>query len=301
MIRFIHLLAGALLTVILLTPAPAQACMHAFHHQLAPLGYANEEVIAVELVASRTSDIDMTRTWWTGTLRLVSITTDHPQQTNQLSPPISFNTRLLGYRATVTPLVALLLLGTATRQAFTPFTRSTIRKCNDRLQCEDWSLKFSPHWALTHPVASIPVTTILPPPLLTHLAHSAGTKDPADTRSHILENQLEAARELPTAGEEEFGYRFLSFYLISAVHTFTNPQATVHIISLRRGDSGTNTDPSVPSTSAPQANPPLIAGLHEPTVHHHGEGFDLLIRTVFYPRPAANQRPTDGRGASAPR
>jgi hypothetical protein len=278
MIRLIHLPACAVLTVILLSPAPAQSCMHAFHHQLLPLGTANEKVFAVELVATRTSDADMNRTWWTGSLRLVSITTDRTPKTTQLIPPISFNTRLLGYRATVAPLVALLLLGTETLRPFTPFTPFTTLECNDRLQCDVWSLRFSPQWLLTHPTTSRPVTTILPPPVLTHLSHSAGTKNPADTKKHILKNQLEAARELPTAAKEEFGYRFLSLYLLSSVHTYTNPHATVHIISLRRGDSGTNTDPSVPSTSAHQANPPLVGHLHEPDVHHHGEGFDLLIR-----------------------
>ncbi len=267
--------------VVLLTalaPTPASACMYAFHHQLLPLGTANERVISIELVSYRTSDADMGRTWWRGSVRLVSTSTDEPQETTALTSPFSFNTYLLGYRATLIPLFALLVVAaTQSVKDFTPLKPTELLICEDRLQCDDWSLRFAPTWKFANETTSTPISSILPMALVSERGHATDTPEPAASKELIVKKQLESAGELETASDEPDGFRFSPLYRLFTIRSYTNSDATIHIVSLRRGDSGSNDNPTVRATPTPSSNPPIGEQLEEPMPHHHGEGFDLLV------------------------
>ena len=282
------------LLLVFLTEGPTFACMYAFHHQLLPLGTVTDDVVALEIVVVRHGDSEMTDLWWTGHAGLVRIApqglpdaagTGARISSRALGSPIKFNTRLFGYRATLLPIAALLAMNARSLEHFISVPPPTTVGCHDSLRCGDWSVLFGYLHAESPQAAATPfswLVDILPEALLAERQQATGMDSVDAAKTRLLQNQRAAVGSLPSARAKTNGFRFLSLFRLTSVRSYEGSLNTIHVVSLRRGDFGDNSDPTLVTSPTPLPAPTgceeIIGCFEPPDFLHHGEGFDLLVR-----------------------
>jgi hypothetical protein len=282
------------LLLVFLTEGPAFACMYAFHHQLLPLGTVSDDVVALEIVVFRYGDSEMTDVWWTGHAGLVRIAplglpdaagTGARINSIPLGSPIKFNTRLFGYQATLLPIAALLAMTARSLEHFISVPPPTTVGCDDSLRCGDWSVLFGYLHAESPQAATTPfawLVDILPEAFLAERQQAKGVDSIDAAKTRFLQDQRAAVDSLPSAGTRENGFRFLSLFRLTTIRSYEGSFGTIHVVGLRRGDFGDDSDPTLVTPPTPLPAPSgceeIIGCLEPPDSLHHGEGFDLLVR-----------------------